>query len=136
MAQASNPQSGGRRSIVSTNTLTNMNVRNPSGEDLGKIEDVMLDQTDGSVAYAVLSFGGFMGMGDKLFAIPWEEIGIDQNQDNVILNVSEDVLKDAPGFDKDNWPDFGDPQWSQKVHSHYGTTPHHQRGGMQDRPRA
>lgn len=135
MARASNPQSEGRRAIISTSSLTSKKVRNPSGEDLGKIEDIMLDSTDGSVAYAVLSFGGFMGMGDKLFAIPWQEIGMDRDRDHVILNVSEDVLKDAPGFDKDNWPDFGDPQWSQQVHSHYGTTPHTRRE-MQDRPRA
>jgi sporulation protein YlmC with PRC-barrel domain len=128
MAHASTPQGGEHRSVLSMAALRNKQVRNPSGEDLGKIEDIMLDEQSGCVAYAVLSFGGFLGMGDKLFAIPWEELRLDQEARTFVLNVSEDVLKDAPGFDNDSWPDFGDPQWTQKVHSHYGRTPYWKEG--------
>jgi len=115
---------GSRRKILSAGTLQGTQVRNSEGDDLGKIEEIMLDQTSGKVAYAVLSFGGFMGMGDKLFAIPWKAISLDQENKKAILDVQPDVLDNAPGFDKDHWPDFADPQWGESIHSHYNSTPY------------
>ena len=115
---------GSPRRILSASTLQGTQVRNSEGDDLGKIEEIMLDQPSGKVAYAVLSFGGFMGMGDKLFAIPWKAISLDQENENAILDVQPDVLDNAPGFDKDHWPDFADPQWGESIHSHYNSTPY------------
>ncbi len=115
---------GSPRRILSANTLRGTQVRNSEGDDLGKIEEIMLDQPSGKVAYAVLSFGGFMGMGDKLFAIPWKAISLDQENKQAILDVQPDVLDNAPGFDKDHWPDFADPQWGESIHSHYNSTPY------------
>ena len=135
MARQTRPDSGEHRSILSVTALRNTPVKNPSDEDLGKIEDIMLDERTGSVAYAVLSFGGFLGMGDKLFAIPWEELRLDQEGSRFILNVSEDALKDAPGFDKNDWPDFGDPQWRNEVHSYYGHAPRSSERQDPGRPR-
>ncbi len=108
------------RRVMSADSLNNDAVVNPEGQDLGKIEDIMIDLPTGRVAYAVLSFGGFLGLGDKLFAIPWAVLGVDQDNQRFVLNVAKETLESAPGFDKDNWPDFGDPQYNSQVHNHYG----------------
>ena len=76
------------------------------------------------VTYAVLEFGGFLGMGTKLFAVPLEALRLDAGNKRFILDADKDRLEDAPGFDKDHWPDFADPAFADRVHAYYGTTPH------------
>jgi len=110
------------RRVLSAGTLAGDRVRNSAGEDLGKIEEIMLDIPSGRVAYAVLSFGGFLGMGNKLFAVPWNALTLDEREHEFILNVEKQVLENAPGFDKDNWPDMGDPSWGSQIFTHYGYT--------------
>jgi len=112
------------RRVLSAGYLTGDRVRNTAGEDLGKIEEIMLDVESGTVAYAVLSFGGFLGMGNKLFALPWEALQLDQDDHEFILDVDKATLEQAPGFDKDNWPDMADPTWGAQIHSHYGYKPY------------
>lgn len=102
-----------------------MTVRNSSGKDLGEIKDLMLDMGEhGHVRYAALSFGGFLGMGDKLFAIPWRTLKFqhdaDKNKDFVVFDISEETLKNTPGFDKDHWPDMADRHWMANVDKHHG----------------
>jgi sporulation protein YlmC with PRC-barrel domain len=94
--------------ILPVSSLVGDRVVNLEGEDLGKIEEVMLDLERGTVAYAVLSFGGVLGFGDKLFAIPWEALQVDEGNNQVLLNVSKGELKEADGFDKYQWPDTAD----------------------------
>lgn len=106
--------------IMSANTLTGDRVVNRQGENLGKIEDIMLDTTNGTVAYAVLSFGGILGIGDKLFAIPWEALQLDPVNKQFVLDIDKERLESAPGFDKDHWPDMADLRWSDEVRSFYG----------------
>jgi len=113
-----------RRRVLSAGTLAGDRVRNPAGEDLGKIEEIMIDIPSGQVAYAVLSFGGFLGMGNKLFAVPWKAMTLDEDAHEFILNVDKETLERAPGFDKDNWPDMADPQWGSQVYTHYGYKPY------------
>jgi sporulation protein YlmC with PRC-barrel domain len=108
-----------KRKILSASTLTGDEVRNLEGEDLGKIEELMLDVPSGSIAYAVLSFGGFLGIGDKLFAVPWQALQLNEDEKCFILNVSKDRLKDAPGFDKSNWPDMSDPEFGGRIYDYY-----------------
>lgn len=115
------------RRVVSGGSLTGDSVRNLSGDELGDVQEIMLDVYDGSIAYAVLSFGGFLGMGDKLFAVPWKALKLVQDDEYFLLDVDKDVLEAAPGFDKDNWPDFSDPNWGQEIHDHYGTSPYWKR---------
>lgn len=112
------------RRVLSSSSLAGDGVRNPAGEDLGKIEDIMIDVPSGRVAYAVLSFGGFLGMGNKLFAVPWNAFTVDEENKEFILNVDKQTLKDAPGFDKDHWPDMADPDFGRQVYSHYGYKPY------------
>lgn len=97
---------GQMRNLLSADTLMNEQVVNTAGEGIGKIEDYMIDLQSGCIAYAVLSFGGFMGIGDKLFAIPWNSIQVDQRAERFIVDVSKERLDNAPGFDKNNWPDW------------------------------
>jgi len=112
------------RRVLSASTLAGDQVRNLAGEDLGKIEELMIDIPTGRIAYAVLSFGGFLGMGNKLFAVPWEAFTVDEREHELILNVDKKMLEDAPGFDKDNWPDMADPDWGSQIYSHYGFKPY------------
>src|ERR1700691_6067599 len=92
--------------VLAADTLAGDKVVNLQNEDLGKIEHLMIDLGRGRIAYAVLSFGGFLGMGDKLFAIPWSALALDTIEKRFILNVDKELLKRAPGFDKDHWPNM------------------------------
>lgn len=113
-----------RTGVLSATTLIGDRVMNRSGEDLGKIEELMIDLERGKVAYAVLSFGGFLGMGDKLFAIPFQSLKLDNDRNSFVLDVNKDRLKNAPGFDKNNWPSTADRTWGNQIHSYYGQRPY------------
>jgi len=110
--------------VIAADTLTGDKVVNLNKEDLGKIEHLMVDLASGRIAYAVLSFGGFLGMGDKLFAIPWNSLTVDTVQKRFVLNVDKALLERAPGFDKDHWPNMADPAWRAGVYSYYGAKPY------------
>jgi sporulation protein YlmC with PRC-barrel domain len=110
--------------VLSAGSLAGDRVRNNAGEDLGKIEEIMIDIHSGRVAYAVLSFGGFLGMGNKLFAVPWQSLAVDLENHEFVLDVSRETLENAPGFDKSDWPDMADPDWGAQIHRHYGRTPY------------
>jgi len=106
--------------VMAANTLEGDSVVNADGEELGSIKDIMIDVSSGQVAYAVLSRGGILGIGDKLFAIPWTALTLDANRKCFILDVSKERMDEAPGFDKDNWPSMADLSWATQVHSYYG----------------
>jgi sporulation protein YlmC with PRC-barrel domain len=116
--------------IFSVRDVLSKRVQNPQGEDLGSIEDIVVDSDAKQIAYAVLSFGGFLGLGDKLFAIPWEALSLDSNPgalaaDQVfILNVDKDRLKNAPGFDRSSYPNLADRSFSENIYSYYGYKPY------------
>lgn len=121
-ARGPDKQDGPGPELMGAGTLMGDNVCNRKNEDLGEIEEIMLDMRRGKVAYAVLSFGGFLGIGDKLFAVPWSALTLDPENKRFVLNVEKDRLQNAPGFDKDNWPDMSDLSWAKKIHGYYGTT--------------
>lgn len=106
-------------SVLSSSSIHGDSIRNRQGEDLGTVKDLMIDLTNGSVSYAVVSYGGFLGMGDKLFAVPFEALTLDAENHAFTLDVSKEQLEQAPGFDKDNWPDFADPSFADSVRSFY-----------------
>jgi sporulation protein YlmC with PRC-barrel domain len=110
--------------VAGASTLMGDNVHNSAGENLGTIEEIMLDVPTGRIAYAVLSFGGFLGLGNKLFAVPWGALTLDEREHEFILNVDKKQLQNAPGFDKDNWPDMADQTWGSQVHDYYGSQPY------------
>ncbi len=106
--------------ILSAASLIGEPVVNLEGEDLGKVEEIMLELEHGTVAYAVLSFGGHFGFGDKLFAIPWDALLVDQGQKRVLLKVSREQLEQADGFDKHEWPDMADATFRDRTRATYG----------------
>lgn len=112
------------RRVLGAGTLKGDSVRNSAGEDLGKVDELMIDVPTGRIAYAVVSFGGFLRMGNKLFAIPWNALKLDEDEKCFILDVDRQTLETAPGFDKDNWPDMADTSWGEQVFTHYGATPY------------
>ena len=108
--------------LMGADTLMGNDVFNDQGEDLGDIKEIMLDVRAGRISYAVLSYGGVLGIGDKLFAVPWEALTLDTENKRFTLDVAKDRLEKAPGFDKDNWPNMSDQTWAKDVHDDYGTT--------------
>jgi sporulation protein YlmC with PRC-barrel domain len=110
--------------FLSSTTLLGDHIRNTRGEELGKLEEIMLDLDTGQIAYAVLSFGGFLGLGDKLFAIPWQALTVDTENKEIVLAVSKEKLENAPGFDKDDWPESLDRNWVAEVYNYYGYQPY------------
>jgi sporulation protein YlmC with PRC-barrel domain len=111
--------------VVSASKIIGEAVINCQNENLGKIHELVIDAQDGRLAYAVLSFGGFMGMGNKLFAMPWKAFEFAKAENKLILNVEKEKLKTAPGFDQDaKWPDFADRTWGSSIYKYYGYDPY------------
>jgi len=106
--------------ILSSNSITGTEVVNQKGETLGEIKDMMIDTNNGTINYAVLSFGGFLGLGDKYFAIPFEAFTVNSTTEKFVLNVGKDVLEKAPGFDKNNWPKSTDTSFWNSLYDIYG----------------
>jgi len=119
MYKKSSNSKGPGPALMGADTLIGDDVYNPAGEILGDIKEIMLDMQTGKVAYAVLSFGGFLGLGEKLFAVPWTALTLDTQNKGFVLHASRDQLKTAPGFDKDHWPDMTDPLWVKTINSYY-----------------
>jgi sporulation protein YlmC with PRC-barrel domain len=119
------PHHAGIRGLVAASTLMgNRVLMRQAGEELGNIEEIMLDLNSGQIAYAVLSFSGFPGIGNKRFPVPWNALQIDPGNQDFILEIDRSTLEGAPDFEKDNWPDMADPAFGRVVHKHYGTTPY------------
>ena len=106
--------------ILSSTSITGTHVTNQKGENLGEIKDLMIDTETGTVNYAVLSFGGFLGLGDKYFAIPFEAFTVNTTTEKFVLNVTKDRLESAPGFDKNSWPKTSDHNYWNSLYKHYG----------------
>jgi sporulation protein YlmC with PRC-barrel domain len=98
-------------------------VKNTDGENLGDIKDLMLNLNTGTVEYAILEFGTFLGMGGKLFAIPFRELKASPDKDGFILDRDKQYLKDSPGFDSTHWPDTNDHSYFTSVDTYYDVVP-------------
>ncbi len=114
-------KSGPGPELMGAGTLMDEDVVNRNEENLGDIKEIMLDMRSGQVAYAVLAFGGMLGMGEKLFAVPWQALQLDTVNKRFVLDISKDRLESAPGFDPDAWPDMTDVSWTNQIHTFYGT---------------
>lgn len=120
--------------VLSASSLIGDQVYNWENEKLGHIEEIMVDLTRGTVAYAVLSFGGLMGVGEKLFAVPWSALSVDTDNECLVFDVPKEKLESAQGFSKDDWPDFANETWARQVHDLYGKQPYWEVGGVQQGP--
>ncbi|WP_454731967.1 MULTISPECIES: PRC-barrel domain-containing protein [Cupriavidus] len=110
--------------VMAADTLEGNAVVGPGGDKLGTVDHIMLDVGGGRIAYAVVSFGGFRGLGEKLFAVPWSALTLDTQRKSFVLGVDKAMLEAAPGFDKDHWPSMADPQWGITIHEYYGASPY------------
>lgn len=135
-AQKSSSQKSGQTSfrILKASDFMGMPVVNQSGETLGEIQDLAIDTDQERVAYAVLSFGGFMGMGDKWFAIPATALTLPADHKNFVLAMDKDRLQNAPGFAKDRWPQMGDSTWESGIHKFYDQQPYWMNAGEGSTP--
>lgn len=95
--------------ILAAASVCGSSVFGADGDTVGSITELMIDADSGAIAYAVLSFGGVLGVGEKLFAVPWESFAIDPISNRIALNVSSEELEASTGFDKDAWPTEADP---------------------------
>ena len=103
-----------------------LNVMTPDNEDtIGEVNDLVLDADNGTIRYAAVSVGGFLGIGDTLVAVPWKAFECRKDEDGnsyLSLDTTKEKLEKAPGFDQNNWPDFGNQAWSTDNDRHYGVS--------------
>ncbi|WP_058533467.1 PRC-barrel domain-containing protein [Legionella saoudiensis] len=107
------------RGIVKSGEIVGAKVVNPTNEKLGDIAEVVIDKQSGEVNYLVLDFGGFLGFGNKYFAVPWQLFLYNDKEDYFVLNVDKNRLKNAPGFDKEHWPNFSEPEFTTLITNFY-----------------
>jgi sporulation protein YlmC with PRC-barrel domain len=98
------PVGSGARTLIRSQTLVGRGVVNVKGEDLGRIEEFVIDPDRGHIEYAVLSFGELFGLGEKFFAVPWEALRIDDDRGHFIMDVEKETLEEGQGFDPETWP--------------------------------
>jgi sporulation protein YlmC with PRC-barrel domain len=106
--------------VLTARSILGDDVVNTVGEHVGDLKDLMIDVNKGCIAYAVLDFGGFLGIGGKYFAVPWQSFTIDEDKKRLVLNVSKERLQQSPGFDKDHWPMSNDAAYYASVNQYYG----------------
>lgn len=110
-------------SNVRASKLTGMNIQNSQGKSVGAINDLVIDVSSGKIRYAAVTYGGFLGIGNKMFAVPFEAFKFqrDQGGDTVlVLNVTQQQLEGAVGFDENNWPDFANQTFTMELDKRYG----------------
>jgi sporulation protein YlmC with PRC-barrel domain len=111
------------RVMLRSSAIMGMVVKNEAQKDLGKVNDLVIEIHRGKIRYAALSYGGFLGLGDKLFAVPWKAFefrhDISEKEFSLVLNIDEARLRKATGFDNDKWPNFADAQFSGSIDKHY-----------------
>ena len=110
--------------VLSASTIMGDEVVNAEHEKLGEIKELMIDLGAGQISYAVLSFGGFLGLGEKLFAIPWGAFSLDPERRAFILDVESELLEEAPGFDQDDWPRTESREYVAEIYTYYGYEPY------------
>ncbi|WER49197.1 PRC-barrel domain-containing protein [Cupriavidus sp. WKF15] len=110
--------------VMAASSLDDTKVYSSDDQHVGEIKEIMIDVPRGRVAYAVLTTGGFLGMGDTLHAIPWGALVMDTDAKCFRLGLTADRIKNAPGFNKNSWPSMADPQWATEVHRYYEREPY------------
>jgi len=109
---------------VKASSIIGTDVVNAERESLGDIKELVIDPRTGKLAYAVVSFGGFLGVGEKLFAIPFSAFEYNAAKNEYVLDVAKQRLQAAPGFDSEHWPEMGDEKWNRELSSYYDRAPY------------
>ena len=125
MARGADLEARETERLIGSDKVEGTNVVRPNGETIGEIERVMIDKRSGQVAYAVMSFGGFLGMGEDYYPLPWSMLTYDENLDGYVVDISDEQLKAAPRLnDSDDDETWSDRNWGQRVHDYYGAQPY------------
>ena len=114
--------------IISADRVTGTNVYNTAGEKLGHVEKVLLDKYSGKVAYALMSFGGFLGIGEKYHPLPWNALKYDTGKEGYVVNLDKKMLEAAPTVDTYEGSHWRDEAWNRKVHDYYKQSPYWELG--------
>src|SRR5262245_60483688 len=118
------PPSSEEAVLLRSKTLVEYRVKSPQGEDLGKIEEVMIDMETGRVAYAILSFGGLWGLGSKWVPVPWDAVALQPNEKVLLLKIDKEKIEKAPNFEASTLPELANRQWGAVIHTYYGYPPY------------
>lgn len=110
--------------LMTASRMCGNKVVNQQNETLGQIDEVVIDVPRGRIAYAAMASGGFLGLGERLFAVPWTALRYDAGRECFVMDARKEVFESAPGFDKDNWPTQADAAWHDQVHRFYGAPPY------------
>jgi sporulation protein YlmC with PRC-barrel domain len=119
MADLNDP-SDTRGRLIAASKVNGTSVYNRAGEKLGSIYDVMLDKRSGKAEYAVLSFGGFLGIGDKYHPLPWQVLNYDAAQGGYVVDIDRDRLEGAPSYSANETALWDDPAYGRRVTDYYG----------------
>lgn len=106
-------------SLISADKVEGTSVYNAEGDKLGTLDDIMIDKRTGRVAYAVMSFGGFLGMGERHHPLPWSVLTYDTDRNGYVVPLSKDVLTKAPTYADSEVPKWDDPTWNERVYNYY-----------------
>lgn len=106
------PKKKFRRTLASRG-LSGNKVYNPAGEEIGQVEEIMIDLPTGKVAYVAMTFGGLLRMGMKWYAVPWNVLTVDEDRQCFVLDIDKDTVDSLPGFDPAQWPDEPAPGWQK-----------------------
>lgn len=112
------------RRLISSNSVEGTDVFNPEGDKLGTVDCVMIDKQKGNVAYAVMSFGGFLGMGEKRHPLPWQSLSYDTGKDAYVVRLSKEQLKTGPNLNAGDYGRLGDREYDESVYAHYRANPY------------
>src|SRR5271157_4758683 len=110
--------------LIAADQVEGTRIYNRSGENLGSVEDVMIDKVSGRIAYAVVGFGGFLGIGDRHYPLPWETLKYDTNMDGFVVDLDKQTLEGAPSYTDADTVGWDDPAWGKRVYDYYGTHPY------------
>ena len=110
--------------LISANKVEGTTVKNTAGEKLGSIEEIMIDKRSGKVAYAVMSFGGFLGIGNRHHPLPWGVLKYDTNLEGYVVNLDKPVLEQAPTYGPGERVDLADEAYGKKIHDYYNVPPY------------
>jgi len=123
MASVNDPNDTSGR-LIAADQVEGTSVYNPSGESLGSVEDVLIDKHSGKIAYAVVGFGGFLGIGDRHYPLPWEKLKYDTSMGGFVVDIDRRTLEGAPSYTSDETVGWEDPAWGRRVYDYYGARPY------------
>jgi sporulation protein YlmC with PRC-barrel domain len=107
--------------MVSSHDVTGTKVFSPNGEHIGDIDHLVIDKKSGTIAYAVMHFGGFLGLGEQEYSIPWKKLDYNTEKEGFVTDITKEQLEGAPER-SDNW--YADEKWRERTYLHYGVPPY------------